>query len=96
MTTANKLLTRAEIAEQLGVSLSKAGQLMKEMAQVALGGANGHKRVPQWALDAWIQEHTIHPDAPKTARPRKKAVTVSAGYDPRYFEPDGRLKRRRA
>ena len=30
MTTANKLLTRAEIAEQLGVSLSKAGQLMKE------------------------------------------------------------------
>ena len=94
----NKLLTRAEIAEQLGVSLSKASQLMKEMACVSLGaGPDAHKRVPQWALDAWINEHTIHPGAKPEPKRRKAAIrTTAGGWDPRYFEPDGRLKRRRA
>lgn len=90
----NKLLTREEIAEQLSVSLSKAGQLMKLMPQVQLGGANGHKRVRQRDLDAWIAEQTVYPDAPKTRK--KKAPVYAAPLDPRYFEPDGSLKRRRA
>lgn len=54
----DRLLTRADVAERLACSLHKAGELMLQMDYVTLGSANGHKRVTETALAAWVDRNT--------------------------------------
>lgn len=98
---AGKLLRKQDVAQVLGVSVPKAAELMKEMRCINLS-RNPDSLRPRWAvteeeLTRWQREKAQVP-AQRTIlqnKPgRRKAPVVV--YDPRFFEPDGRIKRKRA
>lgn len=92
----NKLLTITDVCAELGVERHKASDLMKLMPCLVLPGSRT-KRVRAADLEAWIRNNTVvqgmEPARP-VPRKRKKKLTET-GLDLEYFEPDGRLKRRR-
>lgn len=99
---ADRLLRKKDVAEVLGVSVPKAAELMKEMRCINLSRDPNSLR-PRWAvteseLTRWQKEKAQVPNERamnRTARgARRKPAQIV--YDPRYFEPDGSIKRKRA
>lgn len=92
----DKLLKPAEVAAILRVEVALARELMRQMPYINLTGCSGKPRllVAERDLEAWIQarKHQAEPAAAPTAKRQKTApLRVLEG-----FEPDGRLKRRKA
>lgn len=89
---AGNLLTISEVAQRLKVERHKASDLMKLMPCFVLPGTRT-KRVREADFEAWIDANMVMPGAvPMKHREAKKAQPE---FDPQYFEPDGRIKRRR-
>lgn len=86
------LLTITDVAERLNVERHKASDLMKLMPCFVMPGSRT-KRVRESDFDAWVAANTALPVI--VPMKRKKAAKPEPEYDPRYFEPDGRIKRRR-
>lgn len=89
---AGNLLTISDVAERLKVERHKASDLMKLMPCFVLPGSRT-KRVRETDFEDWIAAHTVMPGAAPTKR--REAKKAQPEFDPRYFEPDGRIKRRR-
>ncbi len=88
-----KLLQPRDIAEYLHVDIKAARRLMRTMPYINLSGATEKPRllVAESDLAAWVESRKA--GAPAAAPGRKAAprLRVMDG-----FEPDGRLKRRKA
>ena len=89
----NKLLTITDVCAELGVERHKASDLMKLMPCLVLPGSRT-KRVREADLSAWITLNTVLPGTVPQKLHRKKQKTMPE-IDLEYFEPDGRIKRRR-
>lgn len=85
-----KLLSKYEVAEVLGCTPRAAHETMKKMNRVEINAKQ--YRVTEEELNRWIASCTVAP-AQNQPRPHKRPVVK---YDPNLFEPDGRIKRRRA
>lgn len=81
------LLTRAQVAKRLNVSLHKAGAYMLQMPCVIL--PSGRKRVTEETLSMWIREHTFFP-AEKPERQKRTKQRDS------LLTPEGKMRRRTA
>lgn len=97
---ADRLLRKQEVAEILGVSVAKAAELMKEMRCINLS-RNPDSLRPRWAvtdseLTRWQKQRAQTPAERMPAAKPRRTNTRKIVYDPRYFEPDGRIKRKRA
>lgn len=99
---ADRLLRKKDVAEVLGVSVPKAAELMKEMRCINLS-RNPNSLRPRWAvteseLTRWQKEKAQVPGERRAVQTSKAARRKPAKivYDPRYFEPDGSIKRKRA
>lgn len=86
------MLTITDVAERLNVERHKASDLMKLMPCFILPGTRT-KRVTEKDFDAWIAANTVNPIT--VSIKRRKAINPQPEFDPQYFEPDGRIKRRR-
>ena len=89
---ASTMLTINDVAERLNVERHKASDLMKLMPCFVMPGTRT-KRVREKDLDAFIAAHTVMPCL--VTRKRRKAKDQEPEFDPEFFEPDGRLKRKR-
>lgn len=86
------LLTITDVAERLNVERHKASDLMKLMPCFVMPGSRT-KRVRESDFDAFVAAHTAMPVI--ASAKRRKAEKPEPEFDPQYFEPDGRIKRRR-
>lgn len=86
------MLTITDVAERLNVERHKASDLMKTMPCFVMPGTRT-KRVLEKDFDAWVDAHTLMPGA--GARKQRKKEKPEPEFDSQYFEPDGRVKRRR-
>lgn len=91
----DKLLKPAEVAAILRVEVALARELMRQMPYINLTGCSGKPRllVAERDLEAWIQarKHQAEPAAAPASKRKTAPLRVLEG-----FEPDGRLKRRKA
>jgi len=56
--TRGRLLTVAEVGELLGASKATVHRLVRERGLTAFQfGAGGSLRIPERALDAWLEDH---------------------------------------
>lgn len=87
-----RLLNAVQVGEILGVSENTARQYMRQhMACVMLPG--GGIRVEEAELERWTNQRRVCPMDSMPAKAKRPAPRV---YDLDLFEPDGRIKRRRA
>ena len=99
-----RLLHPADVAEILGVTKRRASELMRTMRCVNVS-RNPACMKPRWAvtageIDRWQKARTAIPDQrvdTPPARPgRARKAPPRMALDLELFEPDGRIKRRRA
>lgn len=93
----DKMLTAEEVAKIVGCCESTAYTLMRKMPHFSPPGrSGGRKLIRVWQSDllAFIANNTVDPFARKGGR--KPAPKVLPILDADLFEPDGRIKRRRA
>ena len=91
----NKLLTITDVCAELGVERHKASDLMKLMPCLVLPGSRT-KRVRAADLESWIIHNTVvQGNEPKPIAGKRRRKQAEPEFDPQYFEPDGRIKRRR-
>ncbi len=87
------LLNITDVAERLQVERHKASDLMKLMPCFVMPGSRT-RRVREADFQAWIAENVVMPGALPTRLPRSKRKPEPV-LDQEYFEPDGRIKRRK-
>lgn len=92
----DKMLTAEEVAKIVGCCARTAYTLMRNMPHFSPPGCGERKLIRVWQSDllAFIAKNTVDPAAPKGGR--KPAPKVLPILDADLFEPDGRIKRRRA
>jgi len=94
----DKMLNAEQVAGIVGCCESTAYALMRKMPHFSPPGRGERKLIRVWQSDllTFIAQNTINPAAPQKGG-RKPAPRMSSNVlDPELFEPDGRLKRRRA
>jgi excisionase family DNA binding protein len=63
--TSGRLLSVAEVAERLGASRGTVHRLVRDRGLEAIQfGEHGALRIPERALDHWLEEHRIGNGAP--------------------------------
>lgn len=88
-----RLLQPKDIAEYLHVDIKAARRLMRTMPYINLSGSTEKPRllVAESDLAAWVESRKAGASAPAARAARPARLRVMDG-----FEPDGRLKRRKA
>lgn len=89
------LLRPKDVASRLGVSVELASLKMREMNRIPISkNPNGPKAryaVTESELERWLKVSTVAPQTASMPPQKRKAKTF---YDPKYFTPDGKIKRR--
>ena len=95
----DRMLSVDDVAKIMGCCRTTAYNMMHQMPHFVPPGSGTHKLIRVWErdLNAFIMSNTIIPAAPQAKGSRKAApATRAAVLDSELFEPDGRIKRRRA
>lgn len=89
----DRLLQPAEIADYLHVDIKAARRLIRTMPYINISGSTSKPRllVAESDLAAWVEARKTYAPAKAARRASPAKLRVMDG-----FEPDGRLKRRKA
>ena len=95
----DRMLSVDDVAKIVGCCRTTAYNMMRKMPHFVPPGSGTRKLIRVWErdLNAFFMANTTIPAATKAQCGRKAApVTRAAVLDSELFEPDGRIKRRRA